>query len=147
LLFADDLTFSSFTNNDLYKAINQVTKYCTEWNLKYNIKKTKILGFKNGDKPKNDESWVANHQEIEVADEVNYLEITFERSDGWKRQKLKIRAKVNQTLVAIDKFFARSPDLRVKILENLYEMLDESRMLCGIEILRPRWSTEINWQN
>lgn len=46
LLFADDLAFSSFTFNDLQKAVNQVTKYRREWNLKCNLNETKILVFK-----------------------------------------------------------------------------------------------------
>jgi hypothetical protein len=49
--------------------------------------------------------------------------------------------KGNQTLVAIDKCLARTPDIRVKILENVYEMLSESRTMYGIEMrgLEVRW--------
>jgi hypothetical protein len=43
LLFANGLTFSSFTINGLQTAIDQVTKYCIEWNLECNLNKTKIL--------------------------------------------------------------------------------------------------------
>jgi hypothetical protein len=70
-----------------------------------------------------------------VAEEINYLEVTFESSSGWKRQKLKIIAKGNQTLVSIDKCLARTPDIRVKILENVCEMLSESRTMYCIEML------------
>jgi hypothetical protein len=42
-------------------------------------------------------------------------------------------AKDNQTLVAIDKCLAKTPDIRVTTLENIYEMLCESRMMYGIE--------------
>jgi hypothetical protein len=44
-----------------------------------------------------------NDHNIEVADEINYLGLTFESSGGWNRQKLKVTAKGNQTLVAINK--------------------------------------------
>jgi hypothetical protein len=90
--------------------------------------------FKKGGKLKNDESLIVNDQQIEVADEINYLQIIFESSGGLRRQKLKTIVKGNQTLVAIDKFLARSPDIRVKILENVYITLSESRTMCGIEI-------------
>jgi hypothetical protein len=69
-----------------------------------------------------------------VANEINYLGVTFESVGGWKRQKLKRRARENETLVATDKCLARTPDMRVKILENVYEMLSESRTTYGIEI-------------
>jgi hypothetical protein len=53
-----------------------------------------------------------------VVDEINYLGVTFECSGGWNRQTIKAIAKGNQTLVAIDKCLARTPDIRVKIQEN-----------------------------
>jgi hypothetical protein len=46
--------------------------------------------------------------------------------------------KGNQTLVAIDKYLTKTPDIKVKILENVYEMLSESRTMYGIEM----WSLE-----
>jgi hypothetical protein len=77
-----------------------------------------------------------------VADEINYLGVTFECSGGWNRQKLKVIAKENQTLVAIDKCLARKPNISVKILENVHEMLSESRMMYGVEM----WGLEGGWQ-
>jgi hypothetical protein len=61
-----------------------------------------------------------NNQNNEVEDEVNYLGATFESSGGWNREKFKRVAEGNQTLVARDKCPARTPDIRVKILENIY---------------------------
>jgi hypothetical protein len=51
-------------------------------------------------------------------------------------------AKGNQTLVAIDKCLARTPDIRVTTVENIYEMLCESRMMYGIEM----WGLEGGWK-
>jgi hypothetical protein len=48
--------------------------------------------------------------------------------------------KGNRTLLAIDKCLARTPDIRVKVLENIYEMC-ESRMLYCIEM----WGLEGGW--
>jgi hypothetical protein len=42
--------------------------------------------------------------------------------------------KENQILVAIAKCLARTPEMRVKILENAYEMVRESRLMYGAEI-------------
>jgi hypothetical protein len=50
-----------------------------------------------------------------------------------KKTKLKTIAKGNQTLVAIDKCLARTPDIREKISENVYGMLSECRTVYGIE--------------
>jgi hypothetical protein len=37
-------------------------------------------------------------------------------------------------LVAIDKCLTGTPDVGVKLLENVYEMVRESRMMYGVEI-------------
>jgi hypothetical protein len=36
--------------NSLQKLIDEVVKYCHDWNLKCILKKAKILGFKKGGK-------------------------------------------------------------------------------------------------
>jgi hypothetical protein len=115
LLFAGNLAFSPFTDNGLETATDEVTKYCREWNLKCNLNKTKILLFEKVGKLKKDERWAVNDPKIEVADEINYLRATFESSGGWKRQKLKIIAKGNQTLIAIGRYPARTPDINLNI--------------------------------
>jgi hypothetical protein len=56
-MFADDLAIGSFTVIGLQRRIDQIVKYCGDWNLKYNLKKTKILVFKKGGKLKKNEKW------------------------------------------------------------------------------------------
>jgi hypothetical protein len=43
-------------------------------------------------------------------------------------------AKGNQSLVATDKCLSRIPDMRVQLLENVFEMVCESRLMYGAEI-------------
>jgi hypothetical protein len=52
LMFVYDLAIGSFTVNGLQRGIDQMVKYCGDWNLKCNLKKTKILVFKKGGKLK-----------------------------------------------------------------------------------------------
>jgi hypothetical protein len=49
-------------------------------------------------------------------------------------------AKGNQTLAAIDRCLIRTPDM--KILENVYEVVCESRLIYGAEI----WGLEDGWK-
>jgi hypothetical protein len=67
-----------------------------------------------------------------VADEINCLGVKFE-SSSWNRQKLKEIRKGNQTSVAIHKCLASTPDIRVKILENVCEMINKRRIMHGID--------------
>jgi hypothetical protein len=55
--------------------------------------------------------------------------VTLESTGGWKKQELTM-VKGNKTLVATDKCLTRTPNIRVT-LENLYEMVCESRFMFG----------------
>jgi hypothetical protein len=57
LLFADDLVIGSVTVTGLQKGTDNLTKYCKDWSLKCNLKKTKILVCKKGGKLKKNERW------------------------------------------------------------------------------------------
>jgi hypothetical protein len=51
------LLFGSFTVNGLQRGIDQIVKYCSDWNLKCNLEKTKIQVFKKGGALKRNEKW------------------------------------------------------------------------------------------
>jgi hypothetical protein len=50
--------------------------------------------------------------------------------------------KGNQCLVATAKCLTRTLDMRVKLLENIYEMVCESRLMYGAEI----WGLDEGWK-
>jgi hypothetical protein len=52
LLFADDLAIGSVTVTGVQKGADNLTKYCKDWSLKCNLKRTKILVCKKRGKLK-----------------------------------------------------------------------------------------------
>ena len=48
LLFADDLVMFAESKIELQRLLNKLYAYCTKWNLKVNIDKTKVIVFRNG---------------------------------------------------------------------------------------------------
>jgi hypothetical protein len=65
-MFADDLAIGSFTVNGLQRGIDQIVKYYSDWNLKCNLKKTKILVFKKSGKLKKNEKWFMYDQLLDI---------------------------------------------------------------------------------
>lgn len=57
---------------------------------------------------------------IEVVNELSYLWVTLENTGGWNKHKVKQIIKEKQSLVAVDKCLLRTPDMWVKLLENMY---------------------------
>jgi hypothetical protein len=118
------------------------SKYCGDWNLKFNLKKTKILVFKKGGKLKKNEKWFMYDQLTKVVNEVSYLGIILESTGGWNRHRMKQMVKGKQSLVAIDKCLTRTPDMRIQLLENVCEMVCESRFMYRAEI----WGLDEGWK-
>jgi hypothetical protein len=75
-----------------------------------------------------------NDQLIKVVNEISYLRVTLESTEGWNKDKMKQMVKGNQSLVATDKCLSRTLDMRVQLLENVYEMVYESKLTYGEEI-------------
>jgi hypothetical protein len=89
--------------------------------------------FKKGGKLKATERWKVNGQNIEVVDEFNYLGVTLDSTGSWNKQKTSAEMKGYQVLRAIDKCIAVTPDNKVQMSGNMYEMVCESKIMYGIE--------------
>jgi hypothetical protein len=74
------------------------------------------------------------NQQMEIVKEINYLQVTLESSGGWTKQKAKQKVKGIQSLVVTNKCLTRTPDMGVKLLENVHKLVCESRVMPGVEI-------------
>jgi hypothetical protein len=98
--------------------------------------------FKKGGKLKATERWKVNGQNIEVVDKFNYLGVTLDSTGSWNKQKTLAKMKGHQALRATDKCTAVTPDIKVQMLENMYEMVCESKIMYGIEV----WGLNGAWK-
>ena len=77
LLFADDLAIFSLTKNGLQEKLDILEKYCRQWDLNLNLKKTKVIIFnKQGNTIKKFKFYYRG-KEIEIASQYTYLGFTF----------------------------------------------------------------------
>ena len=75
LMYADDLVLISHSVEDLQTKLNKLTKYCEQWKLQINTKKTKCVVFNRGNKLCNANIFV-NGEKIENVKIVKYLGFT-----------------------------------------------------------------------
>jgi hypothetical protein len=81
---------------------------------------------------KKSEKWYMCGQIIEVTDELNYIGIRLENTEGWNKQK-EFKAKGHQALIVIYKCLTRTSNIKVQKLENIvYEILCEFRIMYGV---------------
>jgi len=79
------------------------------------------------------ESWRMNGQYSEEVNNFNCLGVTMESTGGWNKLKTWNKTKQYQALTAIDKCTSVTPSIKVQILENMYEMVCESKTMYGID--------------
>jgi hypothetical protein len=51
-----------------------------------------------------------------------------------REQKTRIKATGHKTVVAIDRWFNRRPEMKIRMLEQNCEMICDSKLLFGVEI-------------
>jgi hypothetical protein len=51
-------------------------------------------------------------------------------------------------LMLTDKCLSRSPDIELKIIENIYEMIVESSLMYGIQVrvIHEGWENKYSWE-
>ena len=76
LMYADDTVLFATTKTDLQTSLNAYTEYCTQWKLKVNVVKTKIVCFGTNKRP----IFTLNREQVEVLDDFKYLGVVFNRN-------------------------------------------------------------------
>jgi hypothetical protein len=77
LFFSDDLAVGA-TTIGLKRSIKCVKDFCKEWGLKTNVDKTKTVVLKKGGKLSRDENLWLDGEEIELVEEIKYLDVVLD---------------------------------------------------------------------
>jgi hypothetical protein len=98
--------------------------------------------FKKGGKLSRDEKWQLGEEEIEVVKEIKYLGVVLDSRGKWEKEGKQVAIRRKSALNSINICIARAPNIKVKVLEQAYNALVESRMTTGVEI----WGLEDGWK-
>ena len=77
LLFADDLAIFSLTQNGLQEKLDILEKYCRQWDLELNLKKTKVMIFNKQGSVIRKFKFYYGSKEIDTTNQYTYLGFTF----------------------------------------------------------------------
>ncbi len=102
LLYTDDMVLCADSVGDLQKQLYVLERYCTEWGMNVNHKKSKIVVFRKGGVIKDNERWFFNNQQVEIVSHYKYLRVMFGNTLKWNSA---INTLVNQSSKAIVNFY------------------------------------------
>ena len=97
ILYADDTVLLSETKEDLQIQLNMLSEYCTDWKLKVNVQKSKIVIFSKDRMPQNI-NFYYDVVELEIVKEFSYLGVLFSRSGNFLKAK---KTQVDKALSAM----------------------------------------------
>ena len=133
LLFADDLAIFSLTKNGLQEKLDILEKYCRQWDLNLNLKKTKVIIFnKQGNTIKKFKFYYRG-KEIEIASQYTYLGFTFVPSGKKYAGIENLIKKGKKTWFSIQKMLSKSKEKTIDTYLKLVDSLVKPVILCACE--------------
>ena len=132
ILYADDTVLLSETKEDLQIQLNMLSEYCTDWKLKVNVQKSKIVIFSKGRMPQNI-NFYYDGVELEIVKEFSYLGVLFSRSGNFLKAK---KTQVDKALSAMYNIIRKGKyhNLSIECLLDLFDKIVKPILLYGCEV-------------
>ena len=119
--FADDLIIFSDSHTGLQNALNNLKKYCYDWQLTVNVNKTKILTFQKVFTPT--PTIFYDNKPLKEVKEYNYLGNTIDYKGNFKRCIQELAKKGLKVLFSQRKLFSNFEHLPVNLWCKLFDTL------------------------
>ena len=139
LLYADDLVIVGDQVNRVQKCLNSLERFCKIWGLHVNMKKTKVIVFRNGGIVKRNEVFYLNKSKIEIVPYYKYLGVSFSSRLSWTPAQSTLASQANKTLQVIYQL-NYDCDFSLKSACNMFDKCGVPVITYGSEI----WGPDIN---
>ena len=123
LLYADDMTIFSETEEGLQKGLDILESYCIRWKLTVNIEKTKIMVFRKGGILPRDLRFFYNNQEIEIVRSFSYLGIVFTPGGAFSNAQTTLAGQAQKAIYKLNSYLYKFADLTPKHILDLFDKL------------------------
>lgn len=142
LLYADDLVILSTSKRGLQNKLNRLNDYSSEWGIKINKEKTKVIIFTRTD-PKVPILFNCGTHMIESVDQYKYLGVIFHKSGKFLQTQEHLAKQANKASHALRRLI-RGREMKVTTMMQLFYTLVAPVSTYGAEVWFP---SAINIQN
>ena len=127
LLFAE-------TKIELQRLLNKLFEYCSRWNLKVNIDKTKIIVFRNWGYLRHYEKWFYGNIRLKVVTYYKYLGLVISSRLSWYMCHKTLAEQASKALFAIKANLKKFETLSVNVLLKIFDTKVLPILTYGAEI-------------
>ena len=131
-MYADDMALIANAAENLQKALNSLENYCSNWNIKVNESKTKVLVFGRGSK-KRQKVFRYKGRLLEIVNSFKYLGVIISKNDKFNECKKSYMMLGTRAMFSILKK-SRKLHLPVDIQLELLDHMVLPIMLYGVEV-------------
>ena len=137
LLHADDTIILSNTVAGLKKSLD-LKNYCTEWKLRVNCCKTKVVIFEKR-RARRQPKFLYNNEELEIVEAFKYLGVIFNYTGHFRQCKMYVKDQATKAMFALLSK-GRRLKLPIDIMLDLFDKTVVPVLLYGCEV----WGYENN---
>ena len=123
LLYADDITLFSETEEGLQNGINILNAYCNRWKLKVNISKTKVVVFRKGGTLPRNLKFYYDEQELEIVSSFSYLGIVFTSGGSFSGAQQTLAGQAQKAIFKLNSYLHKFTNIDVKHTLELFDKL------------------------
>ena len=134
LMYIDDICIFSDNPKDLQKKLNILNNYCSDWGLKVNTDKTKIIVFRNGGIIKHNEYWFYKDAKLENVTYYSYLGMLISSRLCWSKCVENLSFKAHQIISQLRYLCNRYDLFSRELLFKIFDAKIKPIILYGSEI-------------
>jgi hypothetical protein len=134
LLYADDMVHLSDTIGQTQNQLNILSQFCSNFGMKVNLNKSKIMVFRNGGPLKDNEKWFYNGEKVETVTYYKYLGVVFSNRLKWSKATKTLAAQANKALFAIKRLYKKCNGLSINVCFKLFDSMILPILCYGSEI-------------
>lgn len=136
LMYADDIALISSSEEGLQHCLDKLDKYCNEWKLSVNCKKTKVIIFNKSGKIIKNNGFYMGKNSIEVVKEMKYLGIVFNNNCTFNTAVDNLKDKGIKSMFKLFKSFGNyTPDMKTSF--RLFDAMIKPILLYNCEVWGP----------
>ena len=140
LLYADDMVLCADTVGRLQAQLDVLENYCNLWGMKVNLKKSKIIVYRNGGIVKSNERWFYMGESLENVSYYKYLGILFSSRLSWSVASDTLRKQALKSCFNVYKLERECNGLPISVQFELFDKIVIPVLCYGSEV----WGYEYN---
>jgi hypothetical protein len=140
ILYADDTTIMSQTQQGLQAGLDKLYDYCNEFKLKVNVKKSYVVIFRKGGQVPRNCKFLYGGQQIEIVPHFKFLGLVMSSSGKWSKAITTLADQGNKALFALKSHLKAFKNIEYNLLFKFFDGLVLPILSYGCEL----WACEKN---